>query len=79
MRVLLDGVLRVHLDPLDHETDIVGLAVAVEVWKVNKRRDLIKRLVSRFNWQIDGMVLIVDWPLRRANSVFAVISIPLTL
>lgn len=33
MGVLLDGVLGVHLDPLDHETDIVGLTVAVEVWK----------------------------------------------
>ena len=33
MGVLLDGVLRVHLDTLDHEPDVIGLTVAVEVWK----------------------------------------------
>ena len=33
MGVLLDGVLRVHLDSLDHEPDVIGLTVAVEVWK----------------------------------------------
>ena len=32
--LVLERVLRVHLDALDHEADVVRLAVLVEVWNV---------------------------------------------
>ena len=46
MGVRLDGVLRVHLDPLDHEPDVIGLPVAVEVWKDLKVDSLVVCIYS---------------------------------
>ena len=50
MGVLLDGVLRVHLDPLDHEPDVIGLPVAVEVWKDLRVGILLVTLHNENHW-----------------------------
>ena len=34
---MFERVRGVDLDPLDHEADVVGDAVAVEIWKIKKK------------------------------------------
>ena len=51
---IFERVRGVDLDPLDHEADVVGDAIAVEIWKIKKKLQV--RLQERIKIHLNSVI-----------------------